>query len=138
MGISPNLWGSQAWHFIHSVALSYPENPTEEDRKKYMDFFQSLGSVLPCPICGQHFLEKMKKYPPNLDNTERLFQWTVDMHNTVNAENGKAIISYSEAKEIFWKNTNQNTHVYKGISLSLAIILFILLSSFILTPKKTK
>jgi hypothetical protein len=135
MGISPNLWGSQAWHFIHMVALSYPENPTEQDKEKYLHFFSSLGNVLPCPICGQSFLEKMKKYPPNF---EKLFEWTVDIHNTVNAENGKAILSYEEAKIQVLKNTKSDNYLFKGISLSLAIIFIILLSSFIVSSKNKK
>lgn len=138
MGISPNLWGSQAWHFIHMVAFSYPENPTEQDKEKYLHFFSSLGNVLPCPICGQSFLEKMKKYPPNFENNEKLFEWTVDIHNTINAENGKIILSYQEAKEQLWKNTNSVDYLFKGISLSLAIIFVILLSSFIVSSKNKK
>lgn len=136
MGLSPNLWGSQAWHFIHSVALSYPENPTDADKKKYYNFFLYLGRVLPCPICGQHFLEKMKKYPPNMENNERLFQWTVDIHNTINAENGKQIYSYEEAKKELSKNSNSTLYFYKGISLSLGIIFLILLTSFIFSKNK--
>ena len=37
MGFSPLIWGRQAWHFIHMVALTYPNNPTEADKKNYLN-----------------------------------------------------------------------------------------------------
>jgi hypothetical protein len=29
MGISPKVWGKEGWHFIHYVALNYPDKPTQ-------------------------------------------------------------------------------------------------------------
>jgi hypothetical protein len=104
MGYSPQMWGRQAWHFIHMVALSYPENPTDEDKKNYRKFFKSLEHTLPCPICSDHFRENMEKIPINLDSRENLFRWTVDMHNEVNIKNKKTIISYERAIEEINKN----------------------------------
>ncbi len=97
MKLSPDLWGTQAWHFIHYVALSYPANPTMTDRANYLKFFESLGDVLPCQYCAKHFKEKMRKHPIKLNNKIELFEWTVDMHNIVNRENGKKEFTYKEA-----------------------------------------
>ena len=101
MGYNPKLWGSEGWYFIHFVALNYPMNPSENDKKRYLQFFQSLEHTLPCEGCAYNFGEKIKKYPPRLENRESLFKWTVDMHNSVNRENGKPEITYEKAlKEI--------------------------------------
>jgi hypothetical protein len=105
MGISPLVWGKEGWRFIHYVALAYPDNPTKEDRKNYRKFLNSLENVLPCPACAYNFKKKMELHPPNLNSTKEFFQWTVDMHNFVNEENGKKKLSYVQAyNELSKKN----------------------------------
>ena len=102
------MWGRQAWHFIHFVALTYPEKPTEEDKKDYLNFFNSLQKTLPCPICAEHFKENMEKIPIKLEDRESLFKWTVDIHNEVNRKNSKKILSYDEAIQEINKNAFSN------------------------------
>jgi hypothetical protein len=104
MGLSPSLWGRQAWHFIHVVALSYPNSPTDAEKENYLAFFKSLRHTLPCPMCAKHFEENMEKLPIRLENTKDLFQWTVDVHNEVNKSNGKRLLTYEEAL----KDINRN------------------------------
>lgn len=120
MGISPEFWGKHGWHFIHSIALAYPDEPTEEQKSNYMAFFKTLGDVLPCPICGYHFKENMAKMPPKLDNKTDLFYWTVDMHNEVNKENDKKVLNYQEALDEVLKN---NSKKYNYIDMTNALIL---------------
>ena len=106
MGYSPLLWGKEAWHFIHYVALAYI--PSEENKSSYMNFFNSLPDTLPCPICGEHFKQNMQKYPPRFDTSNDLFEWTVDMHNEVNKQNGKKVLTYEEALNEILKNSETN------------------------------
>ena len=105
MVYSPKFWGRQAWHFIHMVALSYPDNPTADDKKNYLRFLKSLPHALPCPVCGEHFKENMEKHPPRLNSRKDFFEWTVDMHNEVNKMQQKKVISYSEAIDELKKNS---------------------------------
>jgi len=126
MGYSPNLWGKEAWKFIHFVALSY--NPTPANEITYLKFFESLPTVLPCPICGQHFKENMAKYPPNMRSNKELFEWTVDMHNIVNEENGKPIYSYNNAlKDLMPPNGYKVQDFYRGALVSFGALALILL-----------
>jgi FAD-linked sulfhydryl oxidase len=104
MGYSPTLWGRQAWHFIHFIALNYPEKPKERDKKLYTDFLNALPHVLPCPICGSHFMDFMALNQPKLNNKYDFFKWTVDAHNDVNKRYNKKVISYEEAWNEVWKN----------------------------------
>lgn len=108
MGITPKYWGRQAWHFIHMVAISYPPEPTETDKQRYLTFLQVLEHILPCNICGEHFKENMEKHPPRLNSRKDFFEWTVDMHNLVNESNGKSILSYDEAEAQVMKNAKIN------------------------------
>lgn len=135
MGLSPEIWGSSGWRFIHSVALAYPIEPTEEDKENYKKFFESIPKVLPCSICGEHFQEKLDTMPLILDTKKDLWEWTVDAHNQVNKENGKKELTYDEAMQEFDKNTkaitekqqtqiqhNELTELFAGLGISLLII----------------
>ncbi len=132
MGISPKFWGSQTWHFIHTVALNYPDKPTEEDKKKYLSFFKSIGNTLPCELCAENFRKKMKKHPPNLNGKEELFNWTVDIHNSVNKENGKKLYTYEDALKEIERNADNNKFkaILAGTSLSVSLILMITLFAY--------
>jgi hypothetical protein len=127
MGYSPLIWGKEGWHFIHFVALAYPEYPTEEDKINYSKFFESLKDVLPCPTCSYNYEKKIKEHPPALENKKSLFRWTVDVHNSVNKENGKEIVSYEDAeKKLF---ADLYAPYLKGIFVSTALIGLILLTT---------
>ena len=57
--MEPNIWGPSAWTFLHTIALQYPELPTDDDKKQYYIFFNSLKDVLPCPNCRMHYSEHL-------------------------------------------------------------------------------
>jgi len=107
MGYNAELWGSEGWHFIHFICLNYPDQPTEADKREYKKFFELLPIVMPCPPCGFHFEENLTKHPIRLDSKKELFEWSIDMHNEVNAMNEKKILSYEEAYNEIWKNTKR-------------------------------
>lgn len=111
MGINAKQWGSQAWHFIHSIAYAYPENPTDLEKTFYNQFIYSLSYVLPCSICSEHFMEILKYMPPKLDSQQDFFNWSVDVHNEVNKNNGKPILSHEEALNQFYLNSVKNLEI---------------------------
>ena len=91
--MNPKKWGPKAWFFIHSVALSYPLNPTEEDKEHFKTFFSILQYVLPCSICANNFQEHLDVLPLTDDvllSRKNLFLWTVKIHNKVNKLKGKS------------------------------------------------
>jgi hypothetical protein len=78
----------------------------------------------------------MKNLPPRMNNNKEFFEWTVDMHNTVNKQNGKKEISYDAALEQLGKiNKQVSTDLLKGLALSSAIITIITLLSYRFTRK---
>lgn len=121
MGVSPKLWGKEGWRFIHFVAITYDPSKKEE----FLNFFQNLPKILPCPVCGKHFKENMAKMPPRMESNQTLFEWTVDMHNLVNKENGKKSLTYDQAYyEMFPKAKNgyKVSDFANGILLSTAVL----------------
>lgn len=105
MGLNPNSWGPQGWHFLHAIAFTFPESPNEDQRVQYQNYFHSLAHVLPCELCRENFKKKLIHTPPPMDNGTNMFKWTVDLHNEVNKANGKPELSYDQAFEEFKKNS---------------------------------
>ena len=126
--IQKDDWGPGAWRFLHSVALKYPDNPTDNDKNNYFIFFDNLQHILPCPKCKENYKDHLNKFPlkDSLDNNISLFKWTVDIHNEVNKINNKSLYTYDEAyNEYLYKQNNiRNNFIICGILL-LILLLFV-------------
>jgi hypothetical protein len=106
----PDIWGPHGWKFIHYITLGYPNNPTEQDKKKYYNFFMSLSNVIPCSICGNHFKQHLEITPldeESLKNKESLMAWGIKMHNHVNAKNNKKLQSIKDAIKAIINNDDK-------------------------------
>lgn len=106
----PDIWGPHGWKFIHYITLGYPNNPTEQDKKKYYNFFMDLSNVIPCGVCGNHFKQHLEITPLDdeaLKNKESLMTWGIMMHNHVNAKNNKKIQSIKDAIDAIIKNDDK-------------------------------
>jgi hypothetical protein len=99
MYLPPETWGPFFWHTIHIVALGYPSNPTLAHKKAAKEFFESLKLLIPCPICRDHYVAHVEKFPitPHLDRRSDLFRWTVLLHNEVNTMLKKRTYTEAEA-----------------------------------------
>ena len=129
--INQKLWGPSAWNFIHYTALAYPDNPSEEDKENYKNFYYSLRNTLPCPKCSNNYIKNIQELPidNSLNSKEDLFRWTVDIHNMVNNELGKENMNYEQAFQHYIKKDELNT---KNICIIAAIILLILLILYLI------
>jgi hypothetical protein len=103
----PDIWGRFLWYSIHFIAMDYPEDPSEEDRRSYKEFFENLWKVIPCYKCGVNYKRHLLELPvvsntgDFLRSKEALFTWTVELHNIVNTELGKPTMSVGEAKAMY-------------------------------------
>ena len=106
--IYPDKWGPHVWQALHYITLGYPENPTEDQKIKYKNFFVLLKDTLPCSVCANHYGENLKKMPlsdKDLKNKESLVKWLINFHNIVNEMKEKPIIKYIEARKLIDTNT---------------------------------
>jgi hypothetical protein len=88
--LNPEVWGPHAWFFIESSVLSYPDNPTDSDKKKMSTFLKSIQYAIPCEGCRHHYKSNLKSNPLTdnvLKNKDELFKWVVEMHNSANRRN---------------------------------------------------
>tara|TARA_Y100000389_G_scaffold165369_1_gene169533 strand:+ start:182 stop:625 length:444 start_codon:yes stop_codon:yes gene_type:complete len=131
--IDKNSWGEYLWHTIHFVSLGYPTNPSSNDKKYYKNFYENLKNVIPCQECSEHYAENLKKY--NIDNflstREKLFEWTILIHNEVNRMLGKSEWSVKEAYKYYTNpffNLKNSTKCFSNsYFLIVLLLIFILL-----------
>ena len=92
--MNPNVWGPVGWKFLHSITFNYPHRPTNAEMKSTIDFFGSLGKMLPCTICQQHYENHLKQYPIEdaVINRSSLVNWLINIHNQVNIQLGKPVL----------------------------------------------
>lgn len=100
----PNDYYKSIWNFLHRFSFMYPENPTEEDKINARNLFKSIGNitVLECAKCVGHFKYHLDNTLDNsLTDKDTLSQWLVDVHNEVNARQGKKFFPYQEAVKLY-------------------------------------
>ena len=86
LNFNPNIWGPKGWFFIDTIILSYPNNPTELEKKQYRNFFYSFPVILPCKKCRIHFNEYIEQNPLNdeiLSSKDNIIKWILQSHNNI-------------------------------------------------------
>ena len=118
-------WGKHGWIFLHYVTFNYPINPTQENIDNYYNFFYSLQYILPCDICKKHYSNNLLKHNliGALKTRNTLIRWLIDIHNDINYELGKPILSYDKALQKLDKLDNNNYIYYCIILITLIIII---------------
>ena len=106
--IGPNIWGPHGWKFMHYVSLGYPQEPTENDKRYYKDFYTSLQNVLPCETCQGNYIKNLSELPIDnaLQSRDSLVKWVIDVHNKVNSESNKKELGYDEAIQLYLTDEN--------------------------------
>jgi len=109
--ISPSTWGKTAWKFIHSVALTYPNNPSDTEKQAMENFIFSLQYLLPCAQCRNNFKLELQKYPlgNNIKNKQSLNVWLTKVHNEVNKRLGAPIMTEENVIELVVSDLSKDT-----------------------------
>lgn len=134
--LSKEIWGPHLWYSIHFIALGFPNEASSIDKKNYKNYYINLPNVIPCEECAKHFTNSLNNYSIDnyLDSKEKLFEWTIILHNEVNKMLGKKEWSLEKATK-HYNNFNLKLEeskkcfnkAYFIIILLLIIILYFLL-----------
>lgn len=124
MAVDIKVWGPSCWNFLYAVAFSYPEAPTEADRRAVADFFNSLNRVLPCTRCRDHFTRYLAQHPIEANNASRarVASWLLSLNNDVNARIGKPPQTMAEV----WDRLVDNGPTKRRHCMSAAVVLVVL------------
>ena len=102
-GMLTSVWGPAAWHLLHTISFNYPINPTEENKKHYKDFVESLKNVLPCKYCRMNLENNLKAHPIkpcHMKNRDTFSRYIYNLHEIINKMLGKTSgLSYCDVRE---------------------------------------
>jgi hypothetical protein len=89
-------WQPLTWRLFHNIALNYDN----QYKDQYISFFETMKTIIPCKICRDHYNQQLNTMNIQ-DNMDRIFNWTIDLHNNVNKMNHKRLWSYDEARDYY-------------------------------------
>lgn len=112
--IARDALGFYSWNLLHTMAIYYPEKPTEHQKEMMKHFITGFAEFYPCKTCAAHFKTDIKrgnffhynnvllsKYlldPPKVDNNKELSIWFCNQHNVVNRMLGKPLFDCTYEK----------------------------------------
>jgi len=102
-GMMTSIWGPAMWHTLHTISFDYPVHPTNEEKKHYKEFIESLKYVLPCKYCRINLTNNLKIYPIqecHMKNRDTFSRYVYSLHEIINKMLGKKSgLSYCEVRE---------------------------------------
>jgi len=115
VNLDPKIWGPHYWHFIHTIAMTYPNNPNAITKKKYYEFIHSLPLFIPIEKMSSDFSKLLNMYPvqPYLDNREAFVRWTWFIHNKINEKLEKPQITLDQFYIEFYSQYKTNDEKMK-------------------------
>lgn len=97
-------WGPSVWACVHLMCMGAPATINATQAAHYKAFFDALGHILPCEACQEHYRELLDELRGPLETAlgkGDLFEWSVRLHNEVNAALGKPQMSLERARAIW-------------------------------------
>lgn len=104
-GLLTSIWGPPTWDSLHCITFGYPDNPSEEDKDDYYNFFKMLRKVLPCCVCRDHYSQFITSGETELTkevmkSKDSLTYWLYVIHCAVDKKLGMIYnISYEDLCE---------------------------------------
>jgi len=93
INLTPAVWGPKTWFFLESMAMAYPDDPTDEEKLSAKNLIMSLKDLLPCWGCRynyNNFITAYFKETPIDDvvsKRSKLVTFINDVHNDVRVRN---------------------------------------------------
>lgn len=102
-GLITTIWGPHVWESFNVVAFDFPVNPTEQEKKDYLEHYLSWGNVLPCSHCRKSYKQFINEDATllnmnTMESRKTLTTWVFNVHNAVNNKLG---VDYGETYEEF-------------------------------------
>lgn len=100
--IPPKKWGNTKWKSIRWTVECFPkEQPSEQEKRMYLDYFHAEGRVLPCEMCRNHFNNYLQRHPVDTSSRDSLKKWMYGLYKDTTKQPN---LSYNE----FLKRTSDS------------------------------
>lgn len=91
--------GAEHWGKLHKYSVTHKNKWNSKEAQKWFESWERSIPNINCS-CRRHWFENKQKLPPDFTSAESFFKWSVEIHNVVNKQLDKPILSYQEAREI--------------------------------------
>lgn len=100
--------GRSTWTLLHTMAATYPTNPTPLQQLETRQFLGLFSKMYPCHACADDFRMWMRDgNEPRVSNREDFGRWLCEAHNAVNVKLGKEQFNCNQWEERWrtgWKD----------------------------------
>ncbi|KAK0750422.1 ERV/ALR sulfhydryl oxidase domain-containing protein [Schizothecium vesticola] len=101
--------GRSGWTLLHSIAATYPTQPTSAEQSDVRSFMRLFARLYPCWTCGEDFTRYMASgnKPVRTGSRDELGTWLCEAHNEVNRKLGKEVFDCARWEERWrtgWKD----------------------------------
>lgn len=134
INFNPAIWGSHGWFFLGSIILSYPNDPTYEQKQMYKTYFKLTGDMLPCQKCRFNYhmhLSENELTDDDLQNGTNLRKWWLKIQNSARRSMNKKEISLKEFEKYY-----DDKYALKNNTLSVKILAILCVIGIFLIWKK--
>ena len=110
-----NGYMQKIWKLLHETSFKYLDDPTVEEERKVLNFFNTDVKRIPCSTCRAHYNEylKTRDLKEEVKSKIKLVKWLIDLHNNVNKSNNKSSMSYKEVFELYNEDYSEYNKEYK-------------------------
>ncbi|XP_055373881.1 FAD-linked sulfhydryl oxidase ALR [Condylostylus longicornis] len=95
--------GRATWGLLHTISVSFPKNPSDDEKKDAINFISCLSRLYPCEYCAKDFQEDLKENPVDVTSRDKFSSWMCNFHNRVNKKLGKPLFDCSKVYQR-WKD----------------------------------
>ncbi len=115
------VWGPKAWHMLHSFSIGMNKSIKDSERKCYYLFYKTFAELIPCTVCKSHYIDYFYKIyiiEEKEINRESLKKYIYELHNIINEDLNKPIISYKKAIELHKKTRHSDIFFFMNHAIS--------------------
>ncbi len=101
--VTKQIWGNGIWFLIHFIAINLPGRLNNQITTSFTALIVCFQSLLPCKECRDHMVEHLRNFPLKeyTQSRERIFEWTVKLHNRVNSSLSKPEMRLEDALRLY-------------------------------------
>ena len=112
-----NGYMQKVWKLLHERSFKYLENPSNDAQNKVFNFYNNDVRAIPCYVCKKHYIEFVTKnnLKDACQSRDKLCKFLIDLHNDVNKDTKKPIMSYEDVYKLYGYNYQVFTFPIKRI-----------------------
>jgi hypothetical protein len=103
-----STWGPTYWSFLHILSISFPDQPTSEQKTHFRQCLEHLAPIMPCEQCRNHMTEYLRtvEWDKVLTTKETCMRFVWEFHNSVNQRLGKPLYSWDQLIDTYETRLN--------------------------------